>query len=225
MPYSQNGWPLDPPRSARTPGTNSDAHIVVADGPAGDILMYVATQFDLRVEDLEAAGPEDEWGYAHRYIGGTTTWSNHASATAIDLNATRHPQGKRGTFSPTQVSAIRAILHECQGLIRWGGDYSGTVDEMHFEIVGSYAAVESWVRGQSPRQPNRPTIKQGSTGGYVRDLQRVLNAWYPTYSPRLVVDGDFGPRTAAFVRYAQERLGLAVDGIVGPKTWFALGFR
>ena len=140
MATSQNGWPLDPARSVRTPG-NSDAHIVVADGPAGDLLMYVATQFDMRVEDLELPGAEDEWGYAHRTIGGTSTWSNHASATAVDLNATRHPQGRRGTFNTNQVAQINAILGECEGLVRWGGHYSGTVDEMHFEIVGNYAQV------------------------------------------------------------------------------------
>ncbi len=226
MGNSQNGWPNDPPRSARTPG-NSDARIVVADGAPGDLLMYVATQFDLRVENLELPGAEDEWGWAS-YATKGNNWSNHRSATAIDLNATRHPFHKRGTFNSAQVSQIRAILNECEGLVAWGGNWSGDgVDEMHFEIVGSSVKVHEWVarHNHTPNIPNRPTIQQGSKGQYVADLQRVLNAWYPNIAPRLVVDGDFGPLTDSRVRYAQTALGLVVDGIVGPKTWYALGFR
>jgi hypothetical protein len=225
MTTSQNGWPIDPARASRNvPGTG--VNLVVVDGPGGDILLYVATQFNQRVEGLDTS-PPDDWGYAHRVIAGTSTWSNHASATAIDLNATRHPQGRRGTFTAGQVQVIRQILAECQGLIRWGGDYSGTVDEMHWEIVGSANSVAAWVtsHNQPPPGPsNRPTIQEGSTGDLVRDVQRVLNAWYPGL-PALVVDGVFGARTRSRVVYAQGRLGLTADGIVGPLTWHALGFR
>ncbi|TCO52983.1 peptidoglycan-binding protein [Actinocrispum wychmicini] len=226
MTVSQNGWPIDPPRTARlVDGTNTK--LIVVDGPGGDILMYVARQFSARVESLDAPGPADDWGYAHRVIAGTRVWSNHASATAIDLNATQHPSGKRGTFNANQVAAIRAILSECGGLIRWGGDYSGgsPVDEMHWEIVGNFDQVAEWVRNHgNPGPSNRPTLSLGSTGDDVRDVQRVLNAWYPRMDP-LVVDGVFGALTRSRVVYAQERLGLKADGIVGPLTWSALGFR
>ncbi|OLF17765.1 M15 family metallopeptidase [Actinophytocola xanthii] len=142
-PVSQNGWPVNPPRGVRTiPGTN--VRVNVADGPAGDVLMHVLGQVHARVEDISlnsAAGERDDWGYAERNVRGSSAISNHASATAVDINATRHALGERGTFTPAQTAEIRAILAEVDNVVRWGGDYRGRADEMHFEIVGSVEEV------------------------------------------------------------------------------------
>lgn len=59
----------------------------------------------------------------------------------------------------------------------------------------------------------RPTVKKGSYGWNVKELQEALG---------LVVDGDFGPKTDEAVRSFQSGEGLAVDGVVGPATWGAL---
>ena len=142
-PVSQNGWPVNPPRGMRTiPGT--DVQVNVADGPAGDVLMYVAEQVHTRVEDVtldSVDGEEDDWGHAHREVRGGGDLSNHASATAIDLNATRHPLGVRDTFTTEQVDEIHRIMDEVDGVVRWGGDYQNRADEMHFEINASLAEV------------------------------------------------------------------------------------
>lgn len=66
--------------------------------------------------------------------------------------------------------------------------------------------------------PARPTIRRGSKGDAVRELQAILNAWYPSM-PRLAVDGDFGSATEARVKHMQRSAGLTIDGIVGPNTW------
>jgi hypothetical protein len=63
-----------------------------------------------------------------------------------------------------------------------------------------------------------PTLKQGDLNGSVKALQRLLQG----SSPHLVVDGDFGPATETAVMNVQRFFGLAVDGIVGPKTWTIL---
>lgn len=60
-----------------------------------------------------------------------------------------------------------------------------------------------------------PTLRQGSRGTAVSDLQRRLGG--------LSVDGVFGSRTRGAVTSFQSARGLAADGVVGPRTWAALG--
>ena len=65
------------------------------------------------------------------------------------------------------------------------------------------------------------TLKRGDKGSAVRDLQFLL--WqFDLIEPNLETDGIFGVYTDEAVRQFQERTGLKVDGIVGPKTWAAL---
>lgn len=68
---------------------------------------------------------------------------------------------------------------------------------------------------------NLTLIRLGSKGTLTRLVQAYCNAyWYP-----LVIDGDFGPATDKAVRRFQDRMGIKVDGIVGPvtRTKFATG--
>jgi hypothetical protein len=57
-------------------------------------------------------------------------------------------------------------------------------------------------------------LKKGSRGENVKILQEFL---------RVTIDGDFGPGTERAVKEWQTNNGLIVDGIVGPKTWNAMG--
>jgi len=65
-----------------------------------------------------------------------------------------------------------------------------------------------------------PILSQGSRGAAVIDLQGRLAA--AGFSPG-AADGIFGSLTDATVRSFQRARGLAVDGVVGPLTWAALG--
>ncbi len=105
-------------------------------GPAGFLLCHFAMWFHHSVESL-IPPPFDDWGYARRLIRGSeTTWSNHASGTAVDLNASAHPLGVRNTFSDAQMSRIRARLRgRYVGTIAWGADWRVRADEMHYEVV------------------------------------------------------------------------------------------
>ena len=62
------------------------------------------------------------------------------------------------------------------------------------------------------------TIKSGSRGSSVSELQKLLNQ----NGYGLSVDGIFGAKTQAAVRDYQAKNNLSVDGIVGQNTWGAL---
>jgi N-acetylmuramoyl-L-alanine amidase len=66
------------------------------------------------------------------------------------------------------------------------------------------------------------SYKRGSTGSVVTQIQQKLSAW-GYYDG--AVDGVYGSRTEAAVRYFQEKNGLAVDGVVGEKTAAAMGLN
>lgn len=60
-----------------------------------------------------------------------------------------------------------------------------------------------------------PTLREGSRGLYVEELQEMLDKRGYT----LKVDGIFGSKTLEAVKAFQADNGLKVDGVVGEKTW------
>ena len=66
---------------------------------------------------------------------------------------------------------------------------------------------------------NKPMLRMGARGPDVEELQRALGA----AGHACTVDGQFGPGTRAAVVAFQAAHGLGADGVVGPKTWGALG--
>ena len=64
------------------------------------------------------------------------------------------------------------------------------------------------------------TLKQGSRGDTVKQIQQKLKRW-GYYSG--AIDGIFGAQTRKAVILFQKRNGLVADGIVGKKTFQALG--
>lgn len=236
MPKSYNGWSAAPGWSVK--GGQLEPLSVAGEsfspgvraGDVHDVLEYVAEQLHRRVEPVvkETWHQADDWGYSYRAnVNNPASLSCHASATAIDYNATRHPNGKRGTWTAEQRAEIGRILAEVSNVV-----VNLASDEMHFEIRGTaaqVAAAASKIRAASTPATaagGRPTIKLGAEGPAVRDLQTRLWDGYSAYRHEhgaLVVDADFGKTTDAWVREFQGRSGLKVDGVVGPATWKALG--
>lgn len=203
----------------------------VRSGDVATIFQYFWAQFHERVEPLVKTDwhQADDWGYNYRTNKNANNLSCHASGTATDGNATRHPNGKRGTFTKQQVAEIRKIIAELQGAVRWGGDFP-TPDEMHMEICVNEAkarAVANWVRGiatkGAPAISSSPFLEYGMRGPEVRRLQEILTTRYPAYASWSPITDYFGPQTLAAVKEFQKRSGLLADGIVGPDTRKALG--
>ena len=242
MAVSQNGWKAND-RSLIASYSVPGGKISMRKGDVATILVYVAKRFHSEVENLIWPG---NWGYAERPIRGSRTTSNHASGTAIDLNAPRHPLGKRGTFSKSQVRKIKKILSDLDHVVRWGGNYRGRKDEMHFEINKGTAAVRRVARkiraGELPGPSGGATASPGGGGGKqygdsnakhevgsrvmrkyrsgtdVRWLQkRLYKLGYD-----LDFDGDFGPAVEKAVRAFQKKAGIKVDGEVYTETIKAL---
>jgi hypothetical protein len=89
----------------------------------------------------------DDWSYAVRPVRGQTTgYSNHGSATARDLNATRHPRGVRNTYSAAKRAALRDLVNSYDGVLRHGEFYSDVIDGMHVEIDGSRVQVTAMAK-------------------------------------------------------------------------------
>jgi hypothetical protein len=133
---SSNGWPASKDRIAigiksfSVPGTSGKLACAEAVAP---LLIGFAAEFHKLIEPIDG-GSLDDWGYCFRDVRGNVgKLSNHSSGTAIDLNATKHPLGKIGTFPNEKVPMIRALAKK-YGLT-WGGDYRNRKDEMHFEVA------------------------------------------------------------------------------------------
>lgn len=233
MTNSYNGWPgiesaTDPRLTVVEPIPGRKFRVRAGD--VATIFNWLIKRFHEEVEPIDT-GVLDDWSYAYRKVREGSSLSNHASGTAVDLNATKHPFQTRATsnFTTGQIAAIRAILDEAkvngQEVLRWLDGH----DPMHFEInyisrggtVANVAALAA--RIQAPTVPAVPTVPLSQTfeplaphpiewqnpdGALVRITQEIVGA---------KADGIRGPKTREATRAHQKRLGIPnPDSLFGP---------
>lgn len=177
MATSQNGYPVL--FSNRTTGPHprlrklviplkkgDPRHFFVRDGSPALHLGTFALWWHERLEPINQ-GIWDEWGWAVRPVRGQTSgYSNHASGTAIDIDATEHPRGvaTSRTFTAEEINKIHRRLRFHDGVLRWGGDYSGTPDGMHVELDKPIADAERVARKKLIDSPRGKRILSANPG-------------------------------------------------------------
>lgn len=85
-----------------------------------------------------------------------------------------------------------------------GGDIGLSDRQRRYSI-----AMQALTGDIPPRAPITTTLRQGSRGDAVKQMQRKLG---------IAADGVFGPGTAKAVKAWQSKNGLVADGIMGPKS-------
>lgn len=179
----------------------------VRKGDGQIILDYLCRRFNDEVEKIRR---DWSWAWSYRNVRGASFISEHAGGWAIDLNAPKHPLGKSGTFSAAEVRAIRNILNDLDGTVRWGGDYAGRKDEMHFELQGGLAklaAVAKKIQGgnvQPVGNVTKPAPAKDKSGAWPEKPLKVTD--------KHTVESDAAWRELmAAIGYKDKDLGLALQ--------------
>lgn len=144
MATSQNGWPAYNTTEYFVRGDAEGFDFWAADDDVAYIFADLVSHLAPILGGLDL---KSCWSWADRNVRDSdTVVSNHASATAIDLNALAYPRGTRN-MTGAQESAVRALLKaRYRNLVRWGGDYvSALPDQMHYEILTNRAGATSLV--------------------------------------------------------------------------------
>ena len=169
MATSQNGWPIvERDRCDQGPFHGVRFPNGILAGPVATVARWQLDRYVATVEPLIAGAC---WGWFVKPIEGSQVASNHGSATAWDINATRHVMGRPASASMTarQITACRAIVAQSGGVLRWGGDYRTRPDPMHWETIGDRPAVAAFAR-QLEATVTAPTPEQNAAAAAGRDI-------------------------------------------------------
>jgi hypothetical protein len=214
MPVSTNGWP-----ASKVPQAIGAITYDVPTVPnrrfttvevAAPLFKYLIRRFHNEVDPL-TGGVMDEWSYNYRPIRTGSALSCHASATAVDLDATQFPMG-RANMTRTQRAKVHAIQRDSYKQFRWGGDFRMPyTDEMHFELAPgtNKVSIRSAIVRMALHSDGRPLHPQDLTPGAnpirVKLLKRAL-AKVGLYPRRPAYNGTWTPRLAAAWRtWAEKR--------------------
>ena len=133
----------------------------------------------------------------------------------------------RNTTPPVTVRSLQYLLNARGAKLTVDGLFGPKTKAAVIAFQRSHGLVASGVVRAGTWRALIVTVRLGSVGPAVRAVQDQINFRNLKNGRTLVVDGIFGPKTAAAVRAFQHAMsleipGFAVDGIVGPQTWQAL---
>lgn len=134
-----------------------------------------------------------------------------------------------GFVEPMAAKFCNGTTVTCEGLSQWGSQNLARQGYNTVQILRSYygnveIVTDAPMQGITSSYPGYP-LRRGISGPSVVIVQVELNRIsqnYPAIPKISQVDGIFGAQTEAAVRKFQEIANLAVDGVVGRETWYAL---
>jgi len=223
METSQNGYPvLENLDDCKYYVINSTTGVRVPLSPteAGEVVALFLRRFDKFVEPLDKT---DTHGFNRRKVANSEDWSNHSSGTAADCNATKHLYGATGTFTDKQVATIRKIQDDFDDVIKWGGDYRVTKDEMHFEVISDIEAVSLVVRRLN--RFGKVYLSRLLPGKRNLDVYMVKRALRREGYDSGTLNFYYGVALTRALRKYQENNNLSVNGAADKPTLEHLGFK
>jgi hypothetical protein len=148
-------------------GYDGDVHtgrLVVRRGQSHEVLWVMRRLFQERFpikrmqrvdrfdgSDIRSMNANNTSAFNCRYVAGTTTWSQHAFGTAIDINPVQNPYVQGNHVSPERGRPWADRSKQHPGMIRgggvvvrvfahigweWGGFWSSAKDYQHFSLTG-----------------------------------------------------------------------------------------
>ena len=128
----------------------------------------------------------------------------------------------------TQYSDGKKVKRE-GWLSQWGSKYLGDDGYTSLQILKNYYGSDILLK-QAEKVEGIPlsfpgtTLRIGSAGESVRTVQEQLNAISKNYPliPKLIIDGEYGEKTAESVRTFQKIFKLPITGEVNFPTWYKL---
>ena len=137
---------------------------------------------------------------------------------------------RQGFIEPLAAKFCNGTTATCDGLSQWGSQALARQGYDSVQILRTYYGDDIEIVQNVPARelessyPGR-LLRLGEVGSDVAQVQFALNRVARNYPaiPRIpAVDGIFGPQTEQAVRVFQSVFNLAVDGVVGPSTWYEL---
>lgn len=208
---------------------NNNCQVLSGKQPICDGCGYVDTDvFDCAgfvLNEMQLAGVPFYGQGATTQWNTPSNWAAKGEISTMQKNLVcviyKHKDGKMSHTGLSMGDGNGGVIH-CSITVKRGNVNTDTPKWTNWGIPkGLYSTDELRKAGiDVAEDDNMPTLRRRSQGDEVADLQMILNS---KFGYELEVDGNFGKATEAAVRDFQAKHGLTADGIVGPKTWKALG--
>ncbi|MBO0656799.1 hypothetical protein J1792_29885 [Streptomyces triculaminicus] len=123
---SANGWRMERTVGGGGPVEGIGVTVALRAGDVETVLVHVVRRFHYEIAELGEGQVVGHLAPGRVPLARAglpqPPESNHASGTAVAIRPDWYPKGGRGGFFPLEMLALRDVLAECEGVVRWGGD-------------------------------------------------------------------------------------------------------